>query len=135
MTVSKKQFLQIFPADRFTDKPEVVGIYALRVLRLPCQIQNVGVLEYYFSAVFFDRIPESFKEQGLIRFRNHNMIAMGAAERNVFIRVHFPSPMEIMFLEVHKTVVLSVIVFETAMGIKDFRFEIPIVYFLNLSTN
>ena len=60
------------------------------------------------------------------------MIAMGAAVRNVFIRAHFSPPIEIMFLEVRKTVVLSIIVFETAVGIRDFRFEIPIVYFLNL---
>ena len=37
------------------------------------------MLEYDFSAVFFNRIPEAFKEQGFIRFRNHNMIAMGTA--------------------------------------------------------
>ena len=98
-------------------KPEAAGICALQVLRLPCQIQNVGILEYDFPAAFFDRVPEPFKKQGFIRFRNHDMIAMGAAVRNVFIRAHFPSPIELMFPEVHKTVVLSVIIFETAMGI------------------
>ena len=50
------------------------------------------------------------------------MIAMGAAERNVFIRAHLAPPIEIVPFEIHIAVVWSVIIFEAAIGIGDSKY-------------